>query len=282
MTRLVFILVMAGLLFPGSPGRTHEVQDLAIMRIADGERLSLSEIVEDLEGVQMVFVGEMHNSALHHEMQLEVIRVLARRGARVAVGLEMFRHRSQADLDRWISGDLTEREFMRIYYDNWSTDWHLYRDIFLYARKERLPMIGLNLSSEITRQVGNEGFASLTPEQTGELAGVTCEVNQSYMDFIRRAFGMHGHEGKEFTHFCEAQMLWDAAMALRLTAFSAKHPESAIVVLAGNGHAWKHGIPAQVRKRSDFAYRVILPEIPGRADRGKVTTEDADYLWLTR
>lgn len=277
----VSIFVMVGLLIHGVPACAHDVKDMDIIRIKDSQRLHLSHIVEDLKGVQMVFVGELHNSPLHHEMQLAVIRALAQEGASVAVGLEMFRHTSQEDLDRWISGELTEGDFMEIFHDNWSSDWHLYRDIFLYAQKQHTPLIGLNVSSEITRQVANHGFASLSPDQTGKLSGVTCQLNKAYMDFIRRAFGMHGHEGKAFTYFCEAQMVWDAAMAIHLMAFLTKHPEFTVVVLAGSGHAWKHGIPAQVSKRSDRSYRVILPEIPGRAERDKVTSEDADYLWLS-
>lgn len=278
---LVSLLAMAGLLLHGVPGCTHDPEDMVIVRLKDGRQLSLSEIAEDLKGVHMVFVGELHNSAAHHGQQLAVIRALTRAGASVAVGLEMFRHGSQKDLDQWVLGQLSEKDFERIYNDNWSYRWHLYRDIFVYARKHQLPMIGLNVSSDMTGQVASQGFASLNPEQTGQLEGVTCQVDKAYMDFIRRAFSMHGHGGKDFLYFCEAQMVWDAAMAVNLMAFLSRHPEFTVVVLTGSGHAWKHGIPAQVSKRSDLSYRVILPEIPGRAEQGKVSLEDADYLWLT-
>jgi len=53
------------------------------------------------------------------------------------------------------------------------------------------------------------------------------------------------------------------------------------VVLAGGGHAWKRGIPEQVRRRSNVPYRVILPEEQGRLARDTVSPEDADYLWLS-
>lgn len=75
-------------------------------------------------------------------------------------------------------------------------------------------------------------------------------------------------------------MLWDSVMAWNLLRFLEANPEHKIVVLAGNGHAWKRGIPAQIRRRSSIPYRVILPEIPGRLERANVSLEDADYLWL--
>jgi uncharacterized iron-regulated protein len=254
-----------------------------ILRVSDGARVSLSSIVDDLKTVQLVFVGELHDDACHHQVQLAVIRALKEAGVSVAVGLEMFRSDSQAHLDEWVGGKLNEETFQRIYYANWSSDWSLYRNIFLYAQKTKIPMIGLNIPPGITRKVANQGFASLTKEELGQLPEVSCRVDETYMTFIRRAFGLHGHDhGKSFTYFCEAQIVWDTAMASNLLSFLEKNPTYIIVVLAGSGHAWKRGIPDRVRQQSDVAYRVILPEIKGRLEPEAVTVEDADYLFLTR
>ena len=141
-------------------------------------------------------------------------------------------------------------------------------------------MIGLNVPSGITRQVAREGFASLTKKQRGDLPMVTCRVDPEYMAFIRRSLGMHGHGGMDFTKFCEAQLVWDTAMAWSLLRFLDKNPQSTVVVIAGSGHSWKRGIPTQIRSRSKVEYRVILPEIPGRADREHTTIDEADYVWL--
>jgi uncharacterized iron-regulated protein len=253
-----------------------------ILRISDGERVTLYSIVGDLEGVQLVFMGELHNDAGHHQAQLAVIKALKQAGVSVAVGLEMFRRSSQVDLGRWVAGRITEGAFQRIYYENWSSDWHLYRDIFLYAQERKIPMIGLNISPGISRKVADQGFASLTSEELGQLPEVSCRVDPTYMAFIRRAFGLHGHNAeKSFTYFCEAQIVWDTAMASNLLTFLEKNPEYTVVVLAGSGHAWKRGIPEQVRRQSsDVSYRVILPEIPNRLESATTTLDDTDYLWL--
>jgi uncharacterized iron-regulated protein len=105
-------------------------------------------------------------------------------------------------------------------------------------------------------------------------------VDDAYAAFIRQSLGMHAHGGMTFTRFCEAQLFWDTAMAWNAVRFLKEHPESTMVVLAGNGHAWKRGIPAQVVSRSPLPLRIILPEIPGRLDRQTVRPDDADYLWL--
>lgn len=284
MKRLFQFLLIINLLAHGPAACTKGSNQGDILRVSDGVRVTLSEIVDDLKGVQLVFVGELHNNAGHHRGQLEVIRALKESGVSVAVGLEMFRNTSQADLDRWVDGTLKEEDFQKIYYENWTTDWSLYRDIFLYVRQARIPMIGLNIPPDISRQVASQGFSSLTPEQVGQLPEVTCRVDETYMKFIRRAFGLHGHGNeKNFVYFCEAQIVWDTAMASSLLAFLEKNPAYTVVVLAGSGHAWKRGIPEQVGRQSDDAsYRVILPEIQDRLESEVVTLEDADYLYLNR
>jgi len=251
-----------------------------ILRVSDGKVLSLSELTRDLIESRLVFVGEIHTYQNHHHMQLETIRAIKNAGAPVAIGLEMFRRDSQTDLDRWVEGELSEKEFQKIYYKNWNYPWPLYRDIFLFARDHNIPMVGLNVPPEITKQVAREGFASLSPKQRGDLPMVTCRVDPEYMAFVRRSLGMHGHGGMEFTKFCEAQLVWDTAMAWSLLLYLEKNPEATVVVVAGSGHSWKLGIPAQIQSRSTLPFRVILPEIPGRVERGNISMAEADYVWL--
>lgn len=254
--------------------------DAQIHRVSDGKILSLAEVTADLMESRLVFVGEIHTAQNHHHMQLQTIRALQEAGAPVAVGLEMFRRDSQANLDRWVEGEFSEKEFEKIYYSNWNYPWPLYRDIFLFARDHNIPMIGLNVPSRITKQVAREGFSSLTSEQRGDLPMVTCRVDPEYMAFVRRSLGMHGHGGMEFTKFCEAQLVWDTAMAWSLLRYLEKNPEATVVVVAGSGHSWKLGIPAQIQNRSTLPFRVILPEIPGRVDKEDIALHEADYVWL--
>jgi uncharacterized iron-regulated protein len=270
------VLLLSLLFWNRAPGSGR------ILRVSDGAVIPLSEAVKDLKQTRLVFVGELHTQESHHEAQLEVIRALRDEGLSIAVGLEMFKRESQAALDRWSAGKLSEKKFQKIYYENWSYSWPLYRDIFLFARDQGIELIGLNLPREVTRQVARQGFASLTPEQRGDLPMVTCRVDPEYQAFIRRSLGMHAHGSMDFTNFCEAQVVWDTAMAWNLLRFLEKNPTGTVVVLAGSGHAWKQGIPAQIRSRSPIPFRVILPEIRGRLDRTTIGMDDADYLWLER
>ena len=251
-----------------------------ILRVSSGSVTTLQEIVPDLKRSRVVFVGELHDNEFHHEAQLRVIRSLKEAGLSVAVGLEMFQAKNQSVLDQWVSDKIVADEFIRAYYANWKIPWPLYRDIFLYAKENRIPLIGLNVPPEITRQVAEKGFESLSGEQLTKLPGVSCNVDPDYEKFIRKALGAHGGK-KSFRYFCEAQMVWDSTMARNILTFMNKNPHHTVVVLAGGGHAWKPGIPEQVRRHSgDIAITVILPELSSRIDRGNVTLKEADYLWL--
>lgn len=251
-----------------------------ILRIADGSVVGFDAMLEDLATARLVFVGELHDQRAHHEAQLRVIRALHERDRPVAVGLEMFRAEDQWALDRWTSSDLSLEEFLPLYYANWNLPWMYYRDIFLYAKEHGLPMVGLNVPSDTIRQVARQGFRSLSPEQIGDLPMVRCEIDETYEDFIRRALGMHGSSGRTFVNFCEAQLVWDTAMAVHLMAFLEANPQHIVVVVAGSGHAWRRGIPEQLDKLGAVPTRVILPEIPGRVERDTASIEDADYLWM--
>ncbi len=252
----------------------------ALLRVADGARLSLEEVLPDLFAARLVFVGELHDQPAHHDAQLRVIRAFHESDRPVAVGLEMFRAESQPLLDRWVRGALSLEEFLLAYYDNWNFPWVYYREIFLYAREHGIPLVGLNVPEATIRQVARGGFASLSAEEAGELPAVRCEVDAAYEDFIRRALGMHGQEGRTFRNFCEAQLLWDTAMAANLVRFLEANPDHSVVVVTGSGHAWRRGIPEQVSRIRPFSTRVVVPELPRRLERAWATAGEADYLWL--
>jgi uncharacterized iron-regulated protein len=251
-----------------------------VFDLTRAEKTTLSQVIPDLTKKQIILVGEHHSNESHHRAQLQVIQALSQAGARVAIGLEMFRNDSQLALDRWISGDLTEDDFQKYYYDNWNFPYSAYGPIFEYARENKIPLIGLNVSRDITRQVSRKGFQSLSKEQRGKLSEVTCRVDEAYMKYIRKAYGAHAHGNLNFAFFCEAQLVWDSVMAINSLNFIETSPQSIVVILTGIGHAQKAAIPQQIAQRSNLPLAVILPEVPGTIDAQAATTADADYLIL--
>jgi uncharacterized iron-regulated protein len=258
-------------------------QDGDVVRLKDRVTIPFDRMVGEASKSRVVVIGETHDNKSHHDLQLKIIRTLYEGGAPLAVGLEMFRAENQELLDKWWRWGMPTEQFEALYRENWGIPWPLYRDIFLYTRQKRIPLVGLNVPREIIAKVAREGYGSLTEVERKKLPpGLTCTIDEAYRSFIRRTFTEHAHaSGRSFEHFCEAQMVWDTAMAIYALDYLDKNPGSRIVILAGSVHAWKRAIPRQIATmRPDVTVSVILPVQGGQAERDKITAEDADYLVL--
>jgi len=256
--------------------------DRYAFRVNDRKLISFEELIEDLKKTTIIFVGESHDNRFHHQLQLDIIKALNLSNTPIAIGFEMFTAESQNDLDQWITGTLPVEKFVKVYYKNWGFPWPLYKDTLLYLKDNKIQAIGINVPAEISQKVASSGFSSLTKKELEKLPPeIGCAIDEKYINFIKRAYVAHGNTDKQFVHFCEAQLLWDKAMAWNLVEFLKKYPNKTVVVLTGNGHTWKKAVPEQLRTFSvKTPYRVLLPEIPGYIDTRNITTEDADYILL--
>lgn len=253
-------------------------EELRLYDLKERRTIEKKAVQERLQRAKVIIVGEHHAMEAHHQAQLAVIQHLVESGKRVAIGLEMFRRGSQNDLDRWVAGEIDEARFKPIYLDNWNFDWSIYRPIFHYARAHKIPMIGLNVDRSLSKQVAYSGFDSLSDDQKRILGPVTCDVTPAYRNYIREAYDAHVHGGMQFDYFCEAQLLWDTAMAIYASHYLEAHPETILVILTGAGHAQKQAIPAQLAKRAPWPTIVLLPETPGAFEPDLVGPGEADYL----
>jgi uncharacterized iron-regulated protein len=267
-------------IFLFNPGAILQAANFTLWDVAAEAEISLEQAAGKLPSPGIVYIGEFHDNAAHHAAQLAVIQSLDKRKRPLAVGLEMFQHIEQSVLDAWVARELSEYEMRRAFARNWSDDWDLYQDIFLYCRDRSIPMVGLNVPRSITRKVARNGFASLTPEEIGKLPPIVCRVDREYEEFLRRVMGSHSSDSG-FNRFCEAQLVWDAAMAIYALEYLKNHPEHTVVVLCGMIHAWKKAAPEKaVREKANVEQAVIQPSVKGRWTPGKVSKEDADYLIL--
>ena len=272
--RFYLLALIASLAIPFLAG----CQDGGVVRLADRAVIPFDRMTAEASKSRVVIVGETHDAKAHHDLQLRVIRTLHEGGVVLAVGLEMFRAENQELLEKWWRWGMSTEQFETLYRENWGMPWILYRDIFLYARQKRIPLVGLNVPREIIAKVAREGYASLTESERKKLPpGLTCTVDEAYRTFIRKTYSEHAHgTGRSFENFCEAQMLWDTAMAIYALEYLEKHPAGRMVILTGSVHAWKRAIPRQIATmKPDVSVSVILPVQKEQADA--LTSEDADY-----
>lgn len=249
-----------------------KVLDLTALSDLDG-------IVPRLATKRVVFVGETHSRFDHHLNQLEVIRRLHARNPNLAIGMEFFQQPFQPHLDRFVAGELTETELLRDteYYDRWRFDYRLYRPILAFAREHGIPVIALNVPSEISAKVGQEGLAGLADSERAQIPQDMDRSNGVYRERLREVFDRHpGSAQKDFENFLSVQLLWDEGMAERAARYLEEHPDRQLVVLAGTGHLeYGMGIPDRIRRRIPVQTAIVL-----NGDLGHVEPGMADYILL--
>ncbi len=257
-----------------------ETEKKDILRVGYGW-IDFSSMLIDISNVNVIYVGESHDNRSHHEVQFDIIRSLHEKGYSLAIGLEMFTNRDQVFLDRWVAGKIDEKDFIEAFYRNWGIGWGLYKDIFYYAKNKKIPLIGLNVPGEITKKVAENGFQSLNKMERAKLPpGVACDLDPVYMELLQKIFEIKRHGNRTFRNFCEAQVLWDQSMAWYLNQYILKNPDKKIIVLSGNIHAWKYGIPRQLKRFNDLTQKVILQ---GEVDEFRnITRNEVDYLIIHR
>ncbi|MFH2124761.1 MAG: ChaN family lipoprotein [Pseudomonadota bacterium] len=217
-----------------------------------------SAIIDQLNQYRVIYVGEKHTSMADHLLQFRIIQALHRQNPDLAIGMEMFPKSSQSALDAYIHNDtISEQEFLRAsrYFEVWGYDWRYFRDIINYARKYKIPVIGLNLQREIVSTIFEDGHTdSLNAEQKKSLPENRNLDLPEYTERLSEVLGFHASNqqaGKGMrTGFIQAQAVWDETMAETTARFLTDHPTTRMVILAGTQHTRKDsGIPPRVASR---------------------------------
>lgn len=198
---------------------------------------------------QVVLLGEQHDAIDHHRWQLHTLAGLHALREEMVIGLEMLPRSAQPVLDQWVAGQLTEEALLTESHweEAWGFDAALYLPILQFARLQQVPLIALNIATELRQRLSQEGFESVPAEQRHEIPP-PLPASAEYQTRLKEVFEQHamGQENPEMlARFTQAQLTWDIAMAHGL-AEAAK--EGALAVgLMGLGHViYGHGVEHQL------------------------------------
>lgn len=275
---------------PARRARTARVELDAITDTANGEIIGAAAFAQRLRDVRVLFIGEEHTNGEFHRVQLAAIAALHAAGRKVVVGLEMFPWDPQPALDRWSRGELTETQFLdeSRWYEVWSHHYGHYRDIFDFARRHQLRMVGLNAPREVVRDVRAKGFEALAPEVRRRMPAVIDTTNaehralvQSYFDADDPLHAKMTAEQQEGVY--RAQVTWDASMGWQAgqALSTPADPHEIVVVLIGGGHV-AYGLGAERQLRSAFKDRTVslIPvTVALGAANAEVSAAYANFLW---
>jgi uncharacterized iron-regulated protein len=240
--------------------------------------VSFEEMMADLSGVEIVYLGEIHTNRDHHTIQLKIIKALMKNHKDLQVGMEMFDVTYQAVLDKWSAGDLDETAFLEKthWYAEWNFDYSLYRDLMEFFKEKKIKIRALNIPSYIPPRIAVGGIGNLSENDKKLLPEAIDTGINDHREYLEKIFEHHHIRGqRKFEYFYAAQCVWEEVMADN-TANSAKN--GMMVILAGNGHiVRKYGIPDRTFKRNGKPFRTVLPTPVG----SRAEFAYADYIWVT-
>jgi uncharacterized iron-regulated protein len=259
----------------------------------------LSELARALRGADVVFVGEQHDDSVAHRFERELLEALARDPRPTTLSLEMFERDVQPALDAYLSGALSEREFLAASrpWPNYPED---YRPLVELARARGWPVVAGNVPRPLAAAVARGGLEALDslPEAERRLAAreSSCPRDAYFQRFareMREHSGSHGpHGGADspqveamIRRLFEAQCVKDETMAESIAGAMAGGRR--VVHFGGAFHSdFGQGIPSRLLRRAPDAAVATVSLVPvAEVDDPRAVSERrgiADFLVLTR
>ena len=236
-----------------------------------GEPVAYEDVLDDLSGVRVIYLGECHTLERHHDIQAQIIADLGQKGLPLVLGLEQMESFQQASLDRYNKGEINFDQLAEE--TRWSKRWRNYRQyrpVLEAARKFGAPILALNARSETIRQVARSGGIDKINRQARKELPADIQLDDPlYEKLLNLHMMVHVCASPErLRPMVEAQIARDEAMASVLCSFlkSEQGKNRTAVVLCGSGHvAYGLGTATRVRRR-----------LPGAKDRIVLLSESGD------
>lgn len=204
------ILALVLLMMIGLASSAQEVQAYQIYT-KDGKKTTFKKLVKHALEQDVVLFGELHNSAIAHWLQLELVKALHERDS-IALGAEMFETDNQDELNDYLSERINAKAFDTLarLWSNYKTD---YRPVVDFAKDNDLPFIATNIPRRYASLVYHNGFESLDSlpdEEKAFIAPLPIAYDSSLPGYQKMLEMMPGHANENFP---KAQAIKDATMA---------------------------------------------------------------------
>jgi len=107
---------------------------------------SFDDLVVACYKADIVYIGDYHALPASQEFAARLLREIAARCREAVLCMEMVYTRHQRILDRYMSGEIGDAEFLKgIRYDlDWGYDWNAFRRLFDAAREHHLSVAGID------------------------------------------------------------------------------------------------------------------------------------------
>lgn len=203
---------------------------------ANGKKVRYSKMLKKLQKADIVFFGELHNSAIAHWLELELAMDLKER-LPIQLGAEMLEADNQTSLDAYLKGeiDVVEYKEKTRLWPNYPTD---YAPIVDWAKENKIPFTATNIPRRFANMVYKDDFValdSLTDLEKTWIAPLPIPLDielETYQEILT----MMGDHGTPL--LVKAQAIKDATMAHFI--LKNKQPNKLFLHYNGAFHSNKH------------------------------------------
>jgi len=280
-----------------------------IIDTRSNKAIDFESLINNVSAHDVIYLSEKHDNPEHHHIQTRVIHALIEKGLTPTLGFEFFSMEDTPDLLNFVdSGKIAHpqkiekiietdlREKLR--WDNQPDKmWHYYYTLLRIAKKENLPVAGIDLPDTLKKRITHKGIDNITALEKEQIF-TTQLPDKSYKDHMFSIFkavhcGM-GH-GKMQSRLYDTWVARNDKMALSITRL-VQHRKGPIVIIIGGGHT-EYGLGVVDRvaaidktiKQVNITIREInvtpsdLSEYLAPLDlEGFDSVPVADYLWFTQ
>lgn len=178
---------------------------------AKGKKVSYKKMIKTLVQKDIVLIGEFHNNAISHWMELEITKDCKEQRSLV-LGAEMFEQDNQPQLDLYLQGKLNAKGFdsaARLW-KNYPTD---YAPLVNFAKENKIVFAATNVPRRYAAMVSKGGFPALDTLPAKEkawIAPLPIAYDAELPGYKAMMTMMAGHANGNMP---KAQALKDATMA---------------------------------------------------------------------
>lgn len=178
---------------------------------AKGKKVSYEKMIRVLKEKDIALIGEFHNNAISHWMELEITKDLST-GRELVLGAEMFESDNQEALNKYLAGQLSAKglDSNARLWKNYVTD---YAPLVNFAKENKIPFAATNIPRRYASLVAKGGFEKLDSLAASEkkwIAPLPVEYNAELPGYKKMVEMMGGHGGPNLP---KAQAMKDATMA---------------------------------------------------------------------
>jgi len=203
---------------------------------AEGKKISYKKMIKQLSKKDIVLIGEFHNNAISHWMELEITKD-CKENRNLVLGAEMFEQDNQQALDMYLQGKLSAKglDSNARLWKNYPTD---YAPLVNFAKENKIVFAATNVPRKYASIVSKGGFEALDTVPASAkawIAPLPIAYDSTLPGYRKMMTMMAGHGTANMP---KAQALKDATMAYFILKYFV--PGSLFIHYNGSFHSENH------------------------------------------